>query len=228
MSNLGEILRNAINRKAKQPETIVLSEMPVPEGLKAIRETVINYYDNPVDYVDVESIRVSGTYGEFRIKELQEVLGVKFLGSGAYSNVFQVGDKALKIVKESDKAYASFVRFLRKEGYKYSCFPKVYYSGKWGVRDVYMIELLEEADDENYNERSFLASLAQDVFNTREGVTPKKNRFVNVPDDFYEGMKALRKYYEEFRRKEEFSIDLHSGNVIIRQNGTPVIIDPFA
>lgn len=143
---------------AKRPKIkLPRPAMPMPEDFDLIRRRMVHYYENLSDYIDKDSMVIDEHRAFFNIKPIEKVLNVKKLGEGYYSNVYQVGDKALKIVKNEDRAYASFIRFLEEEGHKYSCFPKVFYSGIWAGKAVYIIELMEvsEEDEEN-SERQFL------------------------------------------------------------------------
>lgn len=227
MANLGEILAGALKRKAEKPSatTIVLDTMRVPSGFREIRKRMIDYYKNPAQFIDETSIRIYGNCGEFRIKPLSEVIGADHLGSGAFGDVYRVGNKALKIIKEEDQSYASFVRFIRTEGHKYSCFPKIFYSGTWGNKTVYIIELMEQTSDDNEAERQFISDKAREIFRYKKGSKP--NRFCKLPEDFSAGILALREYYDKYREKDNLGEDMHRGNVMIKEDGTPVITDPF-
>lgn len=235
MANLGSILNLALKARADKvslekvkPVPIVMPTMTVPKGFKEIRKIIINYFANPAAYIDMDSIHIDGEDGNFRIASLESVLDVEKLGQGAYGAAYRVGDKALKIIHSKDNSYAAFIRFIRETGHKYSCFPKVYYSGTWGKKTVYIIELMEKTSDDNEYERQFIANLARNIMLNWNEKSRRPCRFFSLPSDFYEGMEALRKFYQANRLDMGLCEDLHNGNVMIRPNGEPVITDPFS
>lgn len=228
MANLVSLLKAAVRGNTSvKLEKAPLNTMTIPDSFKDLREKVIDYFTGDRSrFIDPNSIVFDGDYGRFSIMSLGDALGLDHLGSGAYGSVYKISEgKAMKVIHSEDASYASFVYFLRTEGHKYSCFPKIYYSGTWGEKTVYIMELLEQTSADNHEERDLISNLARRVMSGRPF---KVNRFFTVQEDFYTGMKALLDYYKKNGQKDSLSIDLHMGNVTIRQDGTAVVIDPFS
>ena len=203
-----------------------------PAGIAAVKALYIDYKRNPRNYLDLESPAYEDEDSvTYRRKALADVIGLECLGKGAYSTTFALDDrKVLKITRREDRGYESFIRFIKSEGRKFSAFPKVYYANEWEGDKVYIIERMETISDENNAERMFLSQLCRDYM---EHDVKGRNRFLNISDDFFAAMDALKKFYSESRNKakdrsERFCFDLHSENVMVRLDGTPVITDPFS
>ena len=129
-----------------------------------------------------------------------------------------------------DHGYEHFINFLRKEGFRYSCFPKLYYADTWGEQKVYLIEKLETLTDDNHEDRVALSGWL-DSQCTREHIKSRrrlnKPRLYNFSDDFINGVNALMDYFRKTNEADQPCFDFHSGNVTFRGND-PVIIDPFS
>jgi hypothetical protein len=200
------------------------------ETLKAIYE---DYKANPRKFMDMENpVYEDEDNITFARKPLHEVMGLERLGSGVYSVVYALDDrKVLKIVKDEDQGYASFVKFIQSRGRKFSAFPKVYYSGEWAGHAVYILERMETPSDENEVDRLFLVELVQNYVGRRGRKGHKPSRFLSIPADFVEAMEALNEWYKENNSNRDaysFGLDIHSENVLIRPNGQPVVTDPFS
>ncbi len=200
------------------------------ETLKAIYE---DYKDNPRKYMDMEKpVYEDEDNITFARKPLHEVMGLERLGSGAYSIVYALDDrKVLKIVRDEDQGYASFVRFIQSKGRKFSAFPKVYYVSEWAGHAVYVLERMETPSEENEIDRRFLVELVQNCVGRSARKGRKLSRFLNIPADFMEAMEALNDWYLANSRNQDdysFGLDIHSENVLIRADGSPVITDPFS
>lgn len=191
----------------------------------ALREKFVHYHKNPQDYLDLGSMRQwDGNTVLIEKKPIQDVLGLEFLGSGYYSNVYAIDDRrALKVVKGTDNSYASFVKFIKEQGNAFTCFPKIYYSGKWADKEIYIIERLIDNTDENRQDRVLLSDYCR---RRAESNNSFISRFVAFPQEFVQGVEALVQY---FRSSDgELTLDIHADNVMLRHNGDPVITDPFS
>jgi len=228
-ANFGDMLKKALlaNKHEKNNPRIV-ARPPLKKNttgeLSNLKAKFIEYYENPADYIDLDSVKFYGTNGEFSILPLEKAIGLKKLGEGHYSTVYEYNGKAVKVVKSVDEGYEVFIDFLKEEGYKYSIFPKFYYSGTWAEKKVYFIELFPQSTQEDSAERRLLADIvAQAIRDDSNKIS--NNRFLNVPADFMDGIAALRKFYKENCRG--ISFDMHLDNIIINSQGQPIIIDPF-
>jgi len=210
--NLGDILGEAmagLNKpKPVDPSTIE----PDPSlGLCDIRAKLIEY--ETADFkslIDLDNLEPYGREGFIvRKKSFEAFAGIEKLGYGCYSNVYALDDKrALKIVKGTDEGYARFVEIVRANPGNIHL-PKVYYSGVWAGKTVYVIERLQEGPDAVNRVFRDLVKRGSD------GVGLDGNPFISVASSILEVAKLL----------EGRCNDLHSGNVMFRGD-CPVVTDP--
>jgi hypothetical protein len=210
----------------KAPAAIADFGAVAARNLSRVRALVKDYYKNRTKYVDFDNMRhYDDNEYIVTVRSFESVTGLCKLGSGHYSDVYDLDHgRCLKIVKSTDSSYASFVRFIKAEGYKYSCFPKIFYSGNWGGKEVYVIEKMANSYDTE-SDRRFLADYCRKFFG-RDSYPV--SRFVKVPQEFEDGLTALKEYFEKSRRTDSLGFDIHADNVMLRENGDPVITDPFS
>lgn len=191
--------------------------------LSAIRKAVIDYYANPGKYLDMSTLRhmYDDSY-TVKGKTFEEVSGLTKLGSGHYSDVYDVNEKfVLKIVKESDTGYARFANLcLSKPDNPY--LPKIYHRGIWGTKEVYVIERLEPSLPADYN----IPGFEPDCWTSKEcyirGLInsalceARNNPFLAIMDE------NLKMIADALKGRIN---DLHSDNIMFRGT-TPVITDP--
>jgi hypothetical protein len=182
--------------------------------LKEARAAVIDYFSDIAAHVDFSNLRDYGD-GEFIVKarHFKTVSGMRLLGSGAYSDVYAISPtKVLKIVKTKDKGYARFVA-LCGEHKDNPYLPKIFYSGRWEGKTVYVLERLSEKvpqGDSHHLKRMF-----------RNAVTDYRdtnNPYITFCDPHLAAISHLL-------RENSMTNDLHNGNIMFRGN-QPVITDP--
>lgn len=195
----------------------------VPEGLEDLRLAVIDYFENPNKSIDMDSgVRENEYYfpGEgyepamiFKFKSLEKTLGIEKLGRGHYSDVYAIDDKrALKIVKRGDSGYARFVKDVVRKDPSNPYLPKVYYTGEWAGKTVYIIERLS-TDPETLNREEVFSE-----FKAALRLAKSSAKFITISDD------DLRRAGQMLLDNNLFS-DLHSDNLMFRGD-VPVITDP--
>lgn len=171
------------------------------------REAVISYYKNPGKHIDLSNMRDYGD-GEYivKVKTFEKVSGMKKLGSGCYSEVFEIDEnRVLKIVNTTDSGYARFVALCKKNRHN-PHLPKILYSGQWGGKQIYILERLTEdpyCDDNSYFRQAIRE--AHNPFMTH--ATPEIAEIARILKD------------------NNMTNDIHNGNVMFR-NGVPVVTDP--
>lgn len=190
-----------------------------------LRDKFVHYFENPQDYMDFANMRKWEDNAYIVNKQpLNEVLGIEWLGAGYFSNVYALDDRrAFKVVKDADSSYASFIDFVKKDGRGYSCFPKIFYSGVWAGKQVYIIERMANNTDDNRQDRVFLVDYCRKKANNEQF---KPSRFFTIPDEFRDGVEALIRYFRN--SNGDLTLDIHADNIMFRPNGEPVITDPFS
>lgn len=224
-------------RQHRNAAAMPVAETPkaekLPKGLSAIRKTVIEYLTNPQKFADMSAPAKMGKMwrdndnGEseqvatitFYCRSFEEVTGLKKLGSGHYSDVYALDEtRVLKIVKQGDSGYRRFVNTIR--GVKNIFLPKIYYSGEWAGKQVYILERLSNvpgADKENgldYDSRDLKDSFRAALRSVGRGGS---NPFMVASPELV----AVAKIMSE----GNFDNDLHGDNIMFRGD-TPVITDP--
>lgn len=137
---------------------------------------------------------------------MQDYLGLRKLGEGNFSNVFALGKKfVLKIVKNRDEGYRQFAEICMKNRNKH--LPRVLYKGRWNDRDVYVMERLTSRT--RGNGRQYLMEAIKMALT---------NPYISVADANVKEVATL------LAGKTN---DLRLDNVMAREDGTPVITDPY-
>lgn len=126
--------------KAAKPQSDDFSK---GSALVQLRNRVIAFYENPAQFIDMSTLTHEGD-GHFSVqgKSFKEILGLDFLGNGAYADVYALSEtKVLKVIKHEDSGYARFVDLCKKYPNN-PHLPKVFYAGRWGQKTVYILERL--------------------------------------------------------------------------------------
>jgi hypothetical protein len=150
--------------------------------------------------------------------------GWRYLSSGALSNVFGNSKKSyvLKINKQPDPAFQSFVNLIKKYPNKH--FPKISDMKEYKVGKkkyyVYMIEKLYKVRDEFIKDLiySYANGNPIDVMRTNADYL----EYLNKHPSLKQALDILIKNEKRHR------IDLHSDNFMKRKDGTIVLTDPYA
>lgn len=172
-------------------------------------------------------------YGEMRVpKEITSNLGLRRLGSGAFSECFEVigcSDKVVKIGFRKEDAYSAYIAYCRQ------------HQGEEGIPNIHFVSQLANGMlftvlDRLLNETPhYSKSKVEDFIMDRldyHGLSTNGN--YNIPKVFrkcYKGdFKALQKTIDDIIVffKDIARIDLHRGNYMFTQDGKVVITDPVS
>ncbi len=208
---LGDILAEALPKADR-----------APRGLSALRKSIIDYFANPNKYMDLQDIReYDNDWKLVRVRGIEDVCGIEKLGSGAYSNVYSIDDtRVIKIVKREDSGYARFVDAVRRHPNN-PHLPKIYYSGVWGGKTVYILEKLSTHPETRMDNR-YGECQANSFFRAAVTQRPSENPYIRLASRYLEqAAEILREI------NTRGGLDLHSGNVMFRGD-VPVITDPCA
>lgn len=201
--NLGDIWmrEHRLHRGAQINQPVMTMPRPTKAGILRLKELKARLEDFWADKID-ESLP------SWERRDIQKYIGLRSLGSGHYSWVFALGTKfALKIVKSNDGGYKAFTDICVSSRNKH--LPRIYYRGKWGGHDVYIMERLSPA---NYAARQHLQDAIRMV-NKDNG-----NPYVTVTCPHVKEVAALL---------QGKTNDLRIDNVLARADGTPVVTDPY-
>lgn len=218
--------------------------------IASLRKQVVDYFKNPHKHIDLSDIE---HYDDdrfiVRMTPLDQIMGLEHLGSGCYADVYALDDqRVLKVIKKEDSGYQRYVDLIRKHPNN-PHFPKVFYQGKWGQKQVYILERLsaepvteetkrQEAEDAAWQERYDAACHDERRRMRRERDNNYRvnldrnlnsyfrNAIRSQSDNPYMGF-ATPEIAEVARLFKEHNIgnDLHAGNLMFRGE-TPVVTDP--
>jgi hypothetical protein len=185
-----------------------------PMTLRELRRAVTDYYKNPQKYIDPASFEHSRReIYQVRLRPLHKVLGIERLGGGAYADVYALDEhRVLKIVRKTDEGYKRFIRKSKNKSVSGNPYlPVVHFRGKWGGKEVYILERLEsgEGRDDTY---AFIRAVSFLQEN-------EENPFFEVKAD-----PCLLEVVDVLANSDCLN-DLHDGNVMWRGD-QPVITDP--
>lgn len=197
--------------------------------LSKIRALVVKYSEKPHKFVIGEpkwdyNYSPPRMYQDMKpLPEILEAEGFAHLGSGEYAWVFDLGDgkRVVKVVKHEDEAYRKYAEYC-KSSEKSSIKPRILFSGKWGRFDVYILEKLIP-DERKARAVSAVYNMLRDGF---YGYTAD-----DTDQDFLVGLvdakigKSLAELIKGLQGKG--CTDMHSGNIMFRENGELVITDPI-
>jgi hypothetical protein len=185
---------------------------------------VIDYFTNPAKYLDFDTLDYNYALDDGRAmynvqgKSFEQATGIKKLGSGAYSDVYEIDEnRVLKIVKRSDKAYEKFADLCR-EHKNNPHLPKILYRGVWGGKTVYILERLSDSC-ENDGETEYGGSQLKDNLRDaiRSGGRNSKNPFFSYATPHIAQLAEI---------VSQGGTDLHDGNIMFRGN-VIVVTDPW-
>ena len=191
--------------------------------LSQVRQAVIDYYGGDMSrHLDLSTLAhafdLDNGRAVFNVaaRSFSDVTGMKKLGSGAYSEVFEIDDKhVLKIVKKTDSGYARFVKICQANRHN-PHLPKIHLAAQWAGKQIYILERLSETStDEENVERSWNYRGPKYYF--REAISGRnsENPFFVLPPEIKEVAQLLR----------NMTNDLHDGNMMFRGN-VLVVTDP--
>ena len=155
-----------------------------------------------------------------------EKLGWIFVAEGSYSAVFTNPKKSyiLKVNKRTDRGFDRFVEIVHKFRNKH--FPVISNEQHLGDQSIYFIEKLQKMPNNLTAEA--LTDLCDDLISYAKydeaNYKPHSDFTKNYMKKNPELVIACNIIGENSR---EMDIDMHMGNIMMRKDGTLVIIDPF-
>jgi len=176
----------------------------------------------------IETLKVKGSVAHF-LTEIQDIMDMKYLGSGVNGRAFAVDKTEIIKVFYKDDAYQYFIKKLSKLKRENSFAPRINYvlKLKGDFETCYMVsmerllgvyDLKGEKLKKFLEFQSFVSNYVDDFLKF-----PKKIIDPILPKELVEIIKII----ETGTKKLGFSSDLHAGNVMVRANGDYVIIDPM-
>ena len=196
----------------------LISDAKMPSYLEPIKAKIVDYFENPQKYLDFNTLQKSYEWDStdrthsIELQTLAKATGLKHLGAGNYSDVYDMADgSVLKIVKSTDSGFARFVRAIRPLNNPH--FPYILYAGVWGGKQVYILEKLAALPPGVANgDYSELHSKAQEAFRIAG------NPFLSyLNPDMAEAAECLA--------ANNLVTDLHGDNLMWRGD-TPIVTDP--
>jgi hypothetical protein len=158
--------------------------------------------------------------------------GWRQIGSGYHAEVYTKPD-ANYVIKlfESDRAYLDFLKLVRQHPNKH--FPKI--KGRVlidrnikGVR----LEKLTIQQKVQVGDKSFYPSELMDVYliSLRHDLNTVQDKIIKYAQEYLKSNPELQEALALINDKllYAYSNDIHDENVMMRSDGTPVIIDPVA
>ena len=167
------------------------------------------------------------------VRFLTAALGDPEGDQGLASRVWFWGDKAIKVTTKRDPCYTKFIKAVMEEGKGNPHFPRVFLYRE--LKDNYPLVVMEKIrvnmnppkEDVTVTFRGERRKVKASIF---ELMLLKKDIIVS-PDD----LERLRSKYPDFDDTERLlrkiktwcRIDVHELNHGVRDDGTPVVIDPL-
>jgi hypothetical protein len=225
--------------------------------LSALRAAFIDFHANPKAHLDFDNLSHYDTNRDgsvsyiVRGKSLEQVTGLKALGSGCYATAYAIDDKrVLKVLSGTDAGYERFVKKVVKKLPRNPFLPRVFYKGTWGGKRVFILERLAETEicyssvegypkDGNYDERRQWKRDNAEMLEKMEQENRRRSRINSAfRDAIHAGLSGKQgNAFMQLDPKLQAVCDLlkatnshgdiHCGNVMFRGN-TPVLTDPVA
>lgn len=185
--------------------------------------------------VQIEEFRVKGDAPSVA-RNMVFAQGATYVGSGAYANVYgnERRGVAYKIFRaKSNNAYLNFLKELLKLNTPNRFLPRIYgvrliknQKDDWGNSDTFVVamEMLQELD----NKHEGVVRIIEELL---ESKSAKGN------DDVVRKVLGLRPTREldtalnlitRANKGRKYTLDIHSGNIMLRDNSQVVITDPLA
>lgn len=184
----------------------------LPPEFEAVRDRYSEWKKNPGAFIDMSTLEERGD-GTFIVKSS----AFKQLGSGMYSDVYEIDDKhVLKVVKRYDSGYANFVSIVAAHPNN-PHFPKILFDGEWEGKQVYILERLSDQASGSWAHRELARIVQKLARGNADEYLSGDNPYIRVslPQSLKDAAKAI----------ENCCSDLHSGNIMWRGD-VLVITDP--
>lgn len=170
---------------------------------------------------------------EFPYQELKQHDNYLEAGSGSLATVFvhENLDIAIKLIKSDDIGYKAYIDAIAMSKPN-SLFPKVYDRIKCSNgQEIYVVERLYEVSffyDDNTKQFN---NISNKINKIRASFYDWSKKYIITAEeqDAVDTIKLAHMYANDLliNGEEEVSIDLHSGNFMLRKNKNLVIIDPL-
>lgn len=159
------------------------------------------------------------------LNHIMSKYGFKEVGSGSRSKVYKKSDDfVIKIFKQSDQAYKDWV-LLSIKNRDNPHFPKIIGRPVAIGKDYYAIRIepLKELVG-GYGILSMFMLMEDDPdWKNTIKANPSFGSYLKKFPQLLNAMTILKRFED---RHPDYNLDIHSGNIMLR-NGTPVFIDPF-
>ena len=175
-------------------------------------------------------------------------MGAEVLGSGAYGTVIQSKDpNVVYKVLESDAGYMRFVHFIQQYPDKH--FPKIYkvknltnFFRRYGIQnDKFVVVALEKLQPVNPKKIGMNVEFIEALLNTHSPHDPPKVMPDGDKNDNQLPASMFLQWLPELKglwsagiklrglqsESRDYFWDIHSGNIMMRADGTVVITDPL-
>ena len=168
--------------------------------------------------------------GYYELWSTLKNLGWSYLNEGCFSYVFYNPTKpyVLKLNFNEDIGFANYARFISDHPNRY--FPRISDAKTLKVEDeeyeVYLIEKLYHYASEEGREYARIVKAIVTTPNRpiRQLFPYGAPSFILENPELIEALKLIRK----FSRQTGYKVDLHSQNIMQRENGDMVITDPYS
>ena len=164
-------------------------------------------------------------------RDLEETVtksGMKRIGMGNYAKVYSLDSKRVLKLAMGDPCWDAIVRFFQRNSSKY--IPKVYWHRRYEGNantprgfpadffSATVMERLQKAPGRNWARYMHMEDYDTDMWNTINKLELSRKH------PMYDILAKLKKLGEKMSPR--CHLDLHEENVMFRQNGTPVLVDP--
>lgn len=142
------------------------------------------------------------------------------IGSGAYSQVYakKNSDRVLKVTLTQDN-WIDYIHWSSQEGYSGTLAPRVYSYKKYSEYSVAVVERMDKTLSK-LSEKDDLKILSDLLYHSGRGNEMAQLLMDEIVPGFSSFLKELRKRFKGQR------LDLHSGNIMVRKDGSLAVTDP--
>lgn len=187
--------------------------------------------------VKIQTIKVPGDASD-HIKEIMDILGAKYHGSGVWGKVYKVDNEEVIKVFSDDRGYLHYLKGIAKLKQDNSFMPRINYIHKIvdEHKDVWYMVSMERLTDyttlkargrkDFHAFRDLVKEYVGDDWDVEcLGLTDLPRELVEValPDTLLAVMDVIK----EGNYQHGLGFDLHTGNVMVRAGGDFVITDPL-
>lgn len=199
-------------------------ERTMPLDSDVVNKTKQFYQSNPNTRDPYDSSE-NDTAQDFKLDEYLAELGWDNIGNGAFSSIFENPAKpyVMKINPAYDRGFARFALFTRQNPNEH--FPKIGNAKMMVIGGkkyaIYLMEKLNRlSSTEAIDLVGFCIAACKGEYEEMSKSTMEK--FQWQMDSLFDACMELK------QNSDKVVIDFHQGNLMVRDDGTVVIVDPFA